>query len=88
VVGGTGVDDLVRGGWSQRHSAIGRERGWVPASSERGPGSHGGGSPVVGAGAEPGSSGARRKEACSRQTIKVRRRGAQSGEPTLEDMGH
>jgi hypothetical protein len=44
VVGGTGVNDLVRGGWSQRYGAIGGgERGWVPASSERGPGSHGGG---------------------------------------------
>jgi hypothetical protein len=44
VVGSTRVDDPVRRRWSQRHGAVGGgERGWVPASSERGPGNHGGG---------------------------------------------
>jgi hypothetical protein len=44
VVGCTGVDDPVRRWWSQRHGVVGGgERGWVPASSERGPGCRGGG---------------------------------------------
>jgi hypothetical protein len=36
VVGGTGVDDQVRGGWGHRHGVIGGdESGRVPASSQR-----------------------------------------------------
>jgi hypothetical protein len=42
VVGCTGVDDPVRRWWSQRHGVVcGGERGWVPASSEWGPGCRG-----------------------------------------------
>jgi hypothetical protein len=38
VIGCTGVDDPVRGWWSQRHGAIGGSEGvGVPASSGRGP---------------------------------------------------
>jgi hypothetical protein len=44
VVGGTGVDDLVRGGWGHCHGAIGgSESGGVLASSQQGPRSHSGG---------------------------------------------
>jgi hypothetical protein len=38
VIGCTGVDDPVRGWWSQRHVAVsGSEGSRVPVSSERGP---------------------------------------------------
>jgi hypothetical protein len=38
VVGGTGVDDPVRGRWSQRHGVVGGSEGvGVLASSQRGP---------------------------------------------------
>jgi hypothetical protein len=44
VVGSVGVDDPVRGWWSQHHRAVGDDEiSWVPASSERGPRCHGGG---------------------------------------------
>jgi hypothetical protein len=72
VVGGTGVDDLVRRGWSQHHGAIGGgERGWVLASSERGSGSHGGGPLRWGRG--------RRGHAVRRHAVGRRRRCAVGG---------
>jgi hypothetical protein len=41
VVGCTGVDNPVRGGWSQRHGAVGGGKGGcVPTSSQGRPGSH------------------------------------------------
>jgi hypothetical protein len=44
VVGCTGVDAPIRGGWSQRHGAIGGGKGGcVRASGKRGLGGHGGG---------------------------------------------
>jgi hypothetical protein len=42
VVGCTGVDDPVRGGWCQNHGAVGGGKGgYVPTSSQARRGSHG-----------------------------------------------
>jgi hypothetical protein len=72
VVGGTGFDDPVKGGWSQCHDEGGR----VPASSKWDQRVVVG-VPEVGMEAEPSSSSARRMEVCRRQASEVRRRGAQ-----------
>jgi hypothetical protein len=69
VVGRTGVNDPVRGGWCHRHGAEGDDEGGsVPPSSQRVPGCRGGGSNFqeAGARAEPESSGARRRGTPSR----------------------